>query len=424
MAKHIYDVTIDGVDYEVESDHPLSDREAYDAAKGQHAAEHPPTREDIAARNATAKANMAKQANAGKRDLLADFATSGPMGNMNSAMDAAGKGNYARATHQAVTGASKVLAPTVLPALAAAPVPVALALAGGAVGDPVARGVAQRVTDNPDYVDVAGDLGGLAGGIAGGTAGSAAETRVSPRAALKFVGDQLSKPESVKQMVGRAIVRAAEKPAPTPADLGVVPTADAAAARPTAVAPAGRPAYATVGPQEFSNPHAAVAGDVTSTADAASSNPDLAAALRRRLPYRQSPDQPSASAMVVPTSQTEASFPAAAMRETNGYGGAGIGDLMPPDVQGIDPGSFEVVDPDAGTAATNGSGDSAASLEAIRRELSMRASGRQFVVRRGGVERVLIGPDAVDYTPGPGEVYGVRTADGFTPLTYGQARGR
>ncbi len=69
---------------------------------------------------------------------------------------------------------------------------------------------------------------------------------------------------------------------------------------------------------------------------------------------------------------------------------------------------------------TNASGESAASLEALSRAAGMKSRGEQFAVQKGGVTRPLIGPDAVDYTPQAGEVYGIlREGGGFNPLTYG-----
>jgi hypothetical protein len=42
----------------------------------------------------------------------------------------------------------------------------------------------------------------------------------------------------------------------------------------------------------------------------------------------------------------------------------------------------------------------------------MKTRGEQFVVRKGGTTRPLIGPEAVDYTPRRGEEYGILNADG------------
>jgi hypothetical protein len=52
-------------------------------------------------------------------------------------------------------------------------------------------------------------------------------------------------------------------------------------------------------------------------------------------------------------------------------------------------------------AINNGSGESSASVESIKRMASEKAAGTQRVVvdTRSGAERPLIGPDAVDYTP-------------------------
>lgn len=67
--------------------------------------------------------------------------------------------------------------------------------------------------------------------------------------------------------------------------------------------------------------------------------------------------------------------------------------------------------------APNASGESSASAEAISRQASMKAGGKKFVVYdRAGNERVLIGPDAVDYKVRPGETYGIRSPEGFQVL--------
>lgn len=67
--------------------------------------------------------------------------------------------------------------------------------------------------------------------------------------------------------------------------------------------------------------------------------------------------------------------------------------------------------------ANNGSGESAASLEALNRQAAMRANGEQFVkYDRAGGRTPLIGPDAVDYVPARGETYGVEGPGGFRLL--------
>lgn len=66
---------------------------------------------------------------------------------------------------------------------------------------------------------------------------------------------------------------------------------------------------------------------------------------------------------------------------------------------------------------TNASGESMASGEALSRMQGMKAQGKQFVVYdRAGNMRPLIGPEAVDYRPRPGETYGVQTPTGFQML--------
>ena len=70
--------------------------------------------------------------------------------------------------------------------------------------------------------------------------------------------------------------------------------------------------------------------------------------------------------------------------------------------------SMEILD-DAGPAL-NASGESMASMEAMNRMKGMANRGEQYVVRRGGTTRNLIGPEAVDYNPRPGEEYGILDA--------------
>lgn len=80
------------------------------------------------------------------------------------------------------------------------------------------------------------------------------------------------------------------------------------------------------------------------------------------------------------------------------------------------PDLFEDAYDDVG-AALNGSGDSAASLEALSRVADMKRRGEQFMVYdRAGQARPLNGVDAVDYTVRPGETFGVQTPTGFRLL--------
>lgn len=90
---------------------------------------------------------------------------------------------------------------------------------------------------------------------------------------------------------------------------------------------------------------------------------------------------------------------------------------LPPNKRNIS--NFEVVDE---PSSVNGSGESAASQEAINRQQSMAKQGQHFAVQKGGVTRSLIGPDAVDYQPTKGETYGVVEKDGrFRPLSTAMA---
>jgi hypothetical protein len=86
--------------------------------------------------------------------------------------------------------------------------------------------------------------------------------------------------------------------------------------------------------------------------------------------------------------------------------------------------TIELVDDVGGL---NGSGESAASLEALSRQSGMQTRGEQFVVYdRAGNARPLIGPDAVDYVPRTGETYGVQGPEGFRTLADmgGKVKGR
>ena len=67
----------------------------------------------------------------------------------------------------------------------------------------------------------------------------------------------------------------------------------------------------------------------------------------------------------------------------------------------------------------NGSGESAASAEAISRQRGMKARGESFAVQGpGGKIRPLIGPEAVDYQPRPNERFGKVDSSGrFTALS-------
>lgn len=73
-------------------------------------------------------------------------------------------------------------------------------------------------------------------------------------------------------------------------------------------------------------------------------------------------------------------------------------------------------------ATPNASGESMASMEAINRMASMKGKGQQFVVRKGGTTRPLIGPEAVDYRPRPGEEYGIMENGVFKLLQRGGGR--
>ena len=84
-----------------------------------------------------------------------------------------------------------------------------------------------------------------------------------------------------------------------------------------------------------------------------------------------------------------------------------------------DDSSISLLD-DAPTA--NASGESMASVEAINRQKAMLAKGQTYAVRKGGTTRKLVGPEAVDYVPQPGEEFGILDKSGFQTLARGEAR--
>lgn len=79
--------------------------------------------------------------------------------------------------------------------------------------------------------------------------------------------------------------------------------------------------------------------------------------------------------------------------------------------------AVEPPDTPAAPVVNNGSGESAASIEALSRQRGMADRGETFVkYDRAGQRTPLIGPDAVDYHVQPGETYGVEGPNGFQTL--------
>lgn len=70
----------------------------------------------------------------------------------------------------------------------------------------------------------------------------------------------------------------------------------------------------------------------------------------------------------------------------------------------------------------NGSGESSASVEALNRLRSMASKNEKFAVRKRGATRDLIGPDAVDYSPGTDEEFGIIRDGLFQVLSRGARR--
>lgn len=82
---------------------------------------------------------------------------------------------------------------------------------------------------------------------------------------------------------------------------------------------------------------------------------------------------------------------------------------------GVDASSMQTFDPNI--SKINGSGESSASLEAINRSNGMKTNGQQYVVYdKAGNKKPIIGVDAVDYHPQPGETYGIESPKGFQLL--------
>ncbi len=80
-------------------------------------------------------------------------------------------------------------------------------------------------------------------------------------------------------------------------------------------------------------------------------------------------------------------------------------------------GESSLTEAPTGSEEVNASGESDASLEALRRNEGMADRGETFVVYdRAGRERRLLGPEAVDYRPAAGETYGIQTPTGFRLL--------
>lgn len=272
---------------------------------------------DVQAQNATMRANMAKQADAGKPDTLADFATSGPMGDVMTGLNAGHEGHYAKAAHNIFMGISKVAAPAALPLIAAAPVAAIGSAVAGGVGSMAARYGTKMATDNPDAADLAGDIGGVVAAPFG-----AAASEAPTRAALRFAGEQLAEPEGFKQMAGRALLKLATPADTVPASIteaqarsASLNESDALVAKELArqQLEAGRANKVADAVRAEQAPTPAELG-VTSVANASSSNPGIARATDAQ-PYVASPDQvnphDAVRDMVVPTADAAASMPSA-----------------------------------------------------------------------------------------------------------------
>lgn len=108
--------------------------------------------------------------------------------------------------------------------------------------------------------------------------------------------------------------------------------------------------------------------------------------------------------------------PALPLGEPRAAAGTGVDDLMAQ--LGLEGGGGQLDIMDPHLATLNGSGESGASMEALSRQRSMQSQGQSYVVYdRMGNKRPILGPDAVDYNPRPGETYGIEGPRGFQLLT-------
>lgn len=192
--KHVYEVTIDGETYEVESTHELSDADAYKAAASQHTPRELTQKEKndrLMAANATPLkepttfgAGMAKGMRESTNPVVGPWMRGGP-DTVVAGAKKLGEGRILGGAADLVKGVGTTVAPVALPfALAAAPAATLVGGVTGTLGSMGAEKAAELAGAGEDVQNAAGVAGGIvAGGLgAAGTkpaAGALGPTLVS-----------------------------------------------------------------------------------------------------------------------------------------------------------------------------------------------------------------------------------------------------
>lgn len=209
-------VTIPGVG-DVEFPDTMSDDDIAVAAK-RLSADAP--KFDVKAQNATMRANMAKQPEGTGVDphpfvtgaVESPYVKYGPgrvVEGVKRLMGATPDNQLAKGAHNVITGMGVTALPFAPAATLAAPAAAIGGLILGAPSTYLARKGAELVTDNPDYVDLAGDAGGLIGGAAGAKLGAASPGIIGK--GLSTAGEAVESTPSTRQMVGGLIRKAGDK---------------------------------------------------------------------------------------------------------------------------------------------------------------------------------------------------------------------
>jgi hypothetical protein len=299
--KHSYTVKLENGDtYDIDSDHELTDAEAEQHARDQaklEASQHIPTHDEIMQRNETARANMAKQANAGggpsqwSASEVGSRALQGAKGELEGAAGAVAA--PALMLYQGVRhpinsakylGGAAMLAGEGIKDAATMPGETAAALKDAAMG----------IASDPEA------LGGIAGGIMGAEAAgpafrAARNTRIGQavnRAAesAPIVGPVVKVVSpSAKTLEGDFASAMAQRDAKAAADAAYAARLNPPAPKPPVVKIAKPTARAAAAAAEEARLNA---NGVVSNADAAASNP-AAAMPERRLPMQgETPQSP------------------------------------------------------------------------------------------------------------------------------------
>ncbi len=213
----------------VTGDTPPSESELDDIFKVTTAPAPVPTASDLAAAKTPAeRMAVLKQTPVGGdlqkvADLARLWAEKGPHAVVQGIKDFIG-GDYAKGTHEAITGAGVTALPMVSAPLAAAtvanPVGVGLTVAGGMVGGKLAETGARALGARDDQAALAGDVGMVAGGVAGPKVPVKAVTRGAANVASAVMDNPIAGMINPRiQQGGRlasklADILAAEKAAP------------------------------------------------------------------------------------------------------------------------------------------------------------------------------------------------------------------